>query len=243
MKVSDAAAVFAFKNQAWRRIFWVSLPPGVLFVLGGLFVAESPRWLFLRGKKELAYASLLRSRSPEQADTELREMEQTASSAKIREAAGNGAKGTLFRRKYVIPFILTCVILFCNTATGVNSIIGYNTSILLQSGLSDLYAHWGYVIFTVVNFLFTIVGLTLVDKKGRKFLLIVGTTGAIISMSTIATLFLRTEAHKCGRSRYSAGDGETGAGRWHCNSMGLRRSSYCWLAGILGAISGAIALR
>jgi SP family myo-inositol transporter-like MFS transporter 13 len=195
MKVSDAAAVFAFKDQAWRRIFWVSLPPGVLFVLGSLFVAESPRWLFLRGKKELAYASLLRSRSPEQADTELREMEQTTSSAKIREAAGDGAKGTLLRRKYVIPFILTCVILFCNTATGVNSIIGYNTSILLQSGLSDLYAHWGYVIFTVVNFLFTIVGLTLVDKKGRKFLLILGTTGAIISMSTIATLFLRTEAH------------------------------------------------
>src|SRR4051794_37904399 len=48
---SDAAALFAFKDQAWRRIFWVSLPPGLLFVLGSLFVAESPRWLFLKGKK------------------------------------------------------------------------------------------------------------------------------------------------------------------------------------------------
>src|ERR1700754_1101422 len=47
-RVSDAATVFAFKDQAWRRIFWVSLPPGVLFVLGSFFVAESPRWLFLR---------------------------------------------------------------------------------------------------------------------------------------------------------------------------------------------------
>ncbi len=122
-------------------------------------------------------------------------MEQTASSSRTREAAGGGAKSTLLRRKYVIPFILTCVILFCNTATGVNSIIGYNTSILLQSGLSDLYAHWGYVIFTVVNFLFTIVGMTLVDKKGRKFLLVLGTIGIIVSMSTIATLFLKTEAH------------------------------------------------
>ena len=195
LKVADATTVFAFKDQAWRRIFWVSLPPGVLFVLGSLFVAESPRWLFLRGKKELAYASLLRSRSPEQADTELREMEQTASTVETRKTASGGAKDTLLRRKYVIPFILACVILFCNTATGVNSIIGYNTSILLQSGLSDLYAHWGYVLFTIINFLFTIVGLTLVDKKGRKFLLVLGTIGIIVSMCTIAILFLRTEAH------------------------------------------------
>ncbi len=64
------------------------------------------------------------------------------------------------------------MILFCNTATGINSVIGYNTNILLQSGLSDLQAHWGYVVFTIVNFLMTIVGMTLVDKKGRKFLFI-----------------------------------------------------------------------
>src|SRR4051794_795148 len=51
-KVADAATIFAFKDQAWRRIFWVSLPPGILFVLGSLLVAESPRWLFLRGRKE-----------------------------------------------------------------------------------------------------------------------------------------------------------------------------------------------
>ena len=50
-RLRDAAALFAFKDQAWRRIFWVSLPPGVLFVLGSLFVTESPRWLFRRGAK------------------------------------------------------------------------------------------------------------------------------------------------------------------------------------------------
>jgi SP family myo-inositol transporter-like MFS transporter 13 len=57
-RIADSATVFMFKDQAWRRIFWVSLPPGILFVLGSLFVAESPRWLFLRGKKEQAYAAL-----------------------------------------------------------------------------------------------------------------------------------------------------------------------------------------
>src|SRR6202453_2898328 len=85
---SDAATLFAFKDQAWRRIFWVSLPPGVLFVIGSLMVSESPRWLFRRGKKELAYAALLRSRSAEQAGLELREMEETARLAALKLPTG-----------------------------------------------------------------------------------------------------------------------------------------------------------
>src|ERR1700677_3240855 len=76
-QVSDAAALFAFKDQAWRRIFWVSLPPGLLFVIGGLMVSESPGWLFRRGKTEQAHAALLRSRTSEQAAFEMREMDET----------------------------------------------------------------------------------------------------------------------------------------------------------------------
>ena len=112
---------------------------------------------------------------------------------RCKSTAGKRVKDSILRRKYVIPFILACVILFCNTATGVNSIIGYNTGILLQSGLSDVLAHWGYVILTLVNFLMTIVGMTLVDKKGRKFLLILGTSGIVISIITVGLLFRRTE--------------------------------------------------
>ncbi|MGA2169455.1 MAG: MFS transporter [Terracidiphilus sp.] len=190
---SDAATLFAFKNQAWRRIFWVSLPPGVLFVLGSLMVSESPRWLFRRGKKEQAYAALLRSRSAQQAGLELREMEETAHLAQQKLSPGKRVRESLLQRKYVIPFMLALVILACNTATGINSIIGYNAGILLQSGLSDLHAHWGYVIFTIVNFLMTMVGMVLVDRKGRRFLFIVGTSGIIISLIGVGILFLRTE--------------------------------------------------
>lgn len=192
-QLSDAGTLFAFKDQAWRRIFWVSLPPGVLFVLGSLFVSESPRWLLARGKKELAYSALLRSRSTEQANLELSEMEETARATASGKPDGKTFKDSLIRRKYIIPFILACVILFCNTATGVNSIIGYNTSILLQSGLSDIRAHWGYVIFTFVNFLMTLAGMSLVDRKGRKFLLTLGTSGIIVSLITVAFLFRTTE--------------------------------------------------
>ncbi len=185
----DANALFAFKDHAWRSIFWVSLPPGILFTVGTFFVAESPRWLFQRGKTDATRAALLRARTPAQADADLAGMREVAA-AKSGSAA---TTGSLLRRKYVVPFILACVILFCNTATGVNSIIGYNTNILLQAGLSDVAAHWGYVLFTVVNFLMTIIAVTLVDKKGRKFLLTVGTSGIIISMLFVGTLFRSAE--------------------------------------------------
>jgi MFS family permease len=123
---SDAATLFAFKDQAWRRIFWVSLPPGVLFVLGSIMVGESPRWLFRRGEKDKAYAALLRSRSAEQAALELREMEETALQAQKNLPADKRVRETLLQRKFVIPFLLALVILACNTATGINSINGYN---------------------------------------------------------------------------------------------------------------------
>jgi MFS transporter, SP family, solute carrier family 2 (myo-inositol transporter), member 13 len=74
-RLGDPAKLFAFKDTAWRSIFWVSLPPGILFVIGSLMVSESPRWLFRRGQRDAAYAALLRSRTDEQADVELAEME------------------------------------------------------------------------------------------------------------------------------------------------------------------------
>src|ERR1700686_4242304 len=106
-KLNDPARLFAFKDTAWRSIFWVSLPPGILFVIGSFMVSESPRWLFQRGKRDAALSALLRSRTNEQADIELAEMEQAAVAVKTTTsdpAKGGGAKGqgTLLRRKYAI---------------------------------------------------------------------------------------------------------------------------------------------
>jgi MFS transporter, SP family, solute carrier family 2 (myo-inositol transporter), member 13 len=203
---TTATALLAVKDQAWRRIFWMSMPPGLLFMVGSLFVAESPRWLFQRGRREQALNSLLRSRTQEQATIELKEMEQ------ISKALPQGSiKDSLLRRKYILPFLLSCVILACNTATGINSIVGYNTEILLQSGLPDLQAHWGYVLFTFLNFLMTLIGLTLVDRKGRKFLLTLGTSGIMVCLVLVGVLFLQTE-----KNRYDARDriqAQVGAGQ------------------------------
>ena len=93
----------------------------------------------------------------------------------------------------MIPFCAGLHHLACNQATGINSIIAYNTNILLQSGLSDVAAHWGYVVFTIINFAVTFGGVVLVDRKGRKFLLGLGTAGIIVSLVCTGMLFLGTE--------------------------------------------------
>ena len=193
-KLGDADKLFAFKDTAWRAIFWISLPPGILFVIGSIALAESPRWLFRKGKKEAARAALLRSRTEEQAQIELEEMEKTVAAETIKTSAGEKARESLLRRKYVIPFVLACIILACNQATGVNSIIGYNATILIQAGLNDKQAHLGYVLLTIVNFLTTIGAVVLVDRKGRKFLLSLGSAGVIVSLLCAGMLFHKTEA-------------------------------------------------
>jgi len=195
-KLGDAAALFAFKNKAWRGIFWVSLPPGVLFVIGTFMVAESPRWLLRRGKKDAARSALLRSRTNDQVDLELREMQEALTAEHAKASSGSRVSESLLRRKYVVPFVLACIILACNQATGINSIIAYNTNILLQSGLSDFYAHLGYVLFTLVNFSITLIGVVLVDRKGRKFLLSLGTAGIILSLICTGAIFRTTESQR-----------------------------------------------
>lgn len=192
-RLGDADKLFAFKDTAWRSIFWVSLPPGILFVIGGFLVSESPRWLFRRGKKEAALRALLRSRSDEQAKMELQEMEDIETAEKSAKTSAGRTSDSLFQRKYILPFVLACIILACNQATGVNSIIGYNATILIQAGLSDKQAHLGYVILTVVNFLMTIGAIALVDRKGRKFLLSVGSAGVIVSLLAVGFIFHKNE--------------------------------------------------
>jgi len=193
---ASADALFHTKDYAWRSIFWMSLPPGLLFVVTSFFIAESPRWLFRRGRVEQAHAALLRSRTAEQADLELHEMRQIAEESSAKTSARKGQREPLLQRRYVLPFLLACVILSCNTATGINSIVGFNTDILISSGLKDVQAHWGYVLFTLTNFLLTTVGMTLVDRKGRKFLFLLGTSGIIVSLTAAGLLFVRNEKHR-----------------------------------------------
>ncbi|WP_446742089.1 MFS transporter [Silvibacterium acidisoli] len=192
-KLGDPAALFAFKDSAWRQIFWVSLPPGLLFTIGALIVSESPRWLLRRNRRDAALAALFRSRSQAEASHELEEMERNFEEE--RSKSSSAVKESLLKRKYILPFLLSCIVLSLHQTTGVDSVIAYNTGILLQSGLSDLWAHWGYLVYTIVHFGATLIGVALVDRKGRKFLFSIGTGGIVLALAMIGLLFSRAEKH------------------------------------------------
>ena len=132
------------------------------------------------------------SRSEEQARLEMAEMSQHAEKA---EAAG-GVKDSLLRRKYVVPFVIACIVLACTQATGINSILAYSAVILKGAGLSDVQATNSNLIITILNCAMTLVGAMLVDRMGRKFLLKIGTAGIIFSLVSGGLIYRQFESRR-----------------------------------------------
>jgi len=189
-----AEEIFAAKNFAWRAIFWACAIPGVIFTLGAFFVSESPRWLFKNNFKEAALKALERSRGVEEAKKEFDEMGAPAEGAEEQESAkANAPKDSIFKKKYIVPFVIAVVILACNQATGINSVLAYIVDILKQAGLDGAVANWGDLTVKILNMLMTVVAMILVDRKGRKFLLTLGTSGIIVGLLGVAALFTMSE--------------------------------------------------
>jgi len=190
--VERAAAVFAAKDHAWRSIFWMCLTPGIVFTVGAVLLAESPRWLARRGDIEQARTALLRTRPADEAEAELRDIEQA-----LKPAASSGpASDTLLSRRYILPFLLACLILALNQATGINSILAYVVNILNQAGLPGATANMGDVALKALNAVMTVVAVILVDRKGRKFLLMLGTSGIVLALLAAGLLFQNVEGEQ-----------------------------------------------
>lgn len=188
----NAVLIKAAQNHAWRGMFLAVIYPGVVFFLGAFALSESPRWLFRRGKTEAALAALRRASSEEEANQEMREMETMAATNEQRVVTASS--GSLLQRKYVIPFILACLILALNQATGINSVLGFLVIILKHAGMTAQHATQGDVAVKVLNCVMTLVAIALVDKKGRKFLLKIGTAGIVIALVAGALLFVGVES-------------------------------------------------
>ncbi len=185
-------------NHAWRGMFASVLLPGILFTVGSLFLSESPRWLALRGRYAAARTALLRSVPPEEAELELAAMQQSIVALKpasgiIGTAHAAAPAETLLQRKYVLPFLLACSVLVLNQTTGINSILAYLVVILRQAGLSANHAAQGDVVVKLLNCLITLLAIWLVDRKGRRFLLIIGTTGVTLALALGGFIFLHAE--------------------------------------------------
>lgn len=195
---TDVTISDASKEIAWKTIFWCSALPGLILFLGAFRLKESPRWLYRRGRRDEALLSLASNNGEAAAKEILAEMEASdAQEAADKEALKEAAKGdSLLQRKYVIPFVLAVVVLACTQATGINSVLNYSVKIFQQSGLEGTAANWADFAIKVVNMLMTIVAVSLVDKKGRKFLLKMGTLGIIVGLVGVGVSFLSVESKR-----------------------------------------------
>ncbi len=181
--------LFEAQDHAWRTIFWTCLLPGLVFSGGVLLLSESPRWLARRGRLDQARAALQRTVPASEVDSTLAQMQ-----ASLQPAGGVAhERDRLLSRRYVWPFLLACVVLACTQATGINSVLAYAVNILQQAGLPGSVANGADVAIKLLNAVMTVVALVLVDRKGRKFLLMLGSGGIVVALLGAALLFLQVE--------------------------------------------------
>ena len=177
---------------AWQTIFLCSAIPGLILFLGAFWLRESPRWLYKKGRKEDALASLAANNGEAKAKEILDEMIAADKAAEDEKAAiAKAAQGdSLFQRKYIYPFLLAVTILACNQTTGINSVLNYTVDIFKATGMEGVFANFSDLAIKLVNVFMTIVACAIVDRKGRKFLLKLGTSGIILGLCGVATTFL-----------------------------------------------------
>lgn len=177
---------YAFASiQGWRWMFGLAVVPAGIFALGMLFLPESPRWLAKRGHHDAAHKALLRIRGPAAAETELREIE---SSLSLSEEHGNW-------RDLLIPSLRPALLIGIGLAvlqqvTGINTVIYYAPIILQSAGISS---DSGAILATAgigaVNVLMTIVSMWLIDRAGRRPLLLTGIAGMVVTLGALGWVF------------------------------------------------------
>lgn len=188
----NQALIEAAASEAWHHMFLVALVPGTIFALLVLIVAESPRWLLRRGKQDKARNAI--ARLLHRVDEHFNYLKKQIDHQAAEQSAGwwEGIK-SLRQKRYIVPFVLACLVLALNQATGINSLLAYLVVILQQAGLPPLLSSSGDVIFKTTNLVLTVVAFILVDRWGRKALLCLGTAGATLALVITAGLFLSSE--------------------------------------------------
>jgi sugar porter (SP) family MFS transporter len=173
--------------EGWRYMFGVALIPALILGIGMFMLPESPRWLFEHGQIAKARTVLSRSRSPEEVDREFQEMEE------IKELEEEQARVSY--KELLAPYVRPALIIGIGLAifqqrTGINTVIYYAPTILQGAGFSE----GGAIAATalgvgVVNVGFTILAVRIIDRAGRRPLLIIGLIGMIISLALLGLVF------------------------------------------------------
>jgi len=172
--------------DSWRWMLGVLSLPSVIFLLLLFYIPESPRWLVLKNRLSDAERVLKRVGSADP-QKEAREIEDS-----ITERSGK-KRERLFSRKYRIPIILAILVATFNQLSGINAIMYYAPRIFELVGYARSSALLQSVSVGVTLFVFTVVGMFLVDRVGRKKLLLVGAVGMTFFLGMVArTIFITT---------------------------------------------------
>jgi sugar porter (SP) family MFS transporter len=172
----------------WRWQFGVAAIPAILFLVMLFGIPPSSRWLVTQKRVDEARAVLI-SMDAEDPENELREI--VASVHLEREQTSE----PLFVRKYRLPIFLAITIGMFNQLSGINAILYYLNDIFAAAGYSKISGDLQAVAIGAMNLLATLFGMTLIDKLGRKTLLLIGSVGTALCLTGVAEIFF-TQAHQ-----------------------------------------------
>jgi SP family galactose:H+ symporter-like MFS transporter len=180
---------FAFaKIEGWRWMFGLSLVPAAIFAIGMYYLPESPRWLAKRGHRDRARVVLSRIRDTQDVDAELEEIEQGLS-----RSEEHGSWRDLLNPGLRPALVVGIGLAVFQQVTGINTVIYYAPMIIQSAGISS---NSGAILATagigVVNVLMTIVSMWLIDRAGRRPLLLTGIAGMIVTLGTLGWAFHTT---------------------------------------------------
>jgi sugar porter (SP) family MFS transporter len=187
--VSYIVGVIFTPIEGWRYMFAVALIPALVLGIGMFTLPESPRWLFNQGQLAKSRAVLGRSRSQEEVELEFQEMEE------IRRAEEEQERGRVGYAELLSPYVRPALIIGLGLAifqqvTGINTVIYYAPTILQGVGFSEGGAIAATAVGVgLVNVGFTILAVRIIDRAGRRPLLIIGLIGMVISLALLGVVF------------------------------------------------------
>ncbi|WP_338647396.1 sugar porter family MFS transporter [Flavobacterium sp. KS-LB2] len=169
-------------ENSWRWMMGVQAIPSVIYILLIISIPESPRWLLSKLKNDEARRVLQLMGQEADYENIKEEIEKDNNDA-------SKADDTIFLKKYRTPLVLAFLMAFFNQLSGINAFLYYSSRIFQEAGLGESTALLSSIGIGVVNLLFTLLGVFLIDRLGRKILMYIGSVGYIISLSLVAMAF------------------------------------------------------
>lgn len=185
---SDAswAQNLRFNEWNWRWMLGVEAIPAILYFLGLFFVPRSPRWLVMKGQFDEALEVMSKATGPEVANEEMSEIKKAIAADTSKQEA---PLSELFKKSMTLVLTIGIVIGVLQQITGINSVFFYAPMIFEQSGIGTDASFSQAIYVGLINLVFTLIAIALIDRLGRKPLLVGGTIGIVVCMFLLAYSF------------------------------------------------------